>query len=142
MSNSSALDNLFQLVHSLKRQMHEQIELLNLPITPMHVRVIKIIAKKSPCTAMDVVHFINRDKAQVTRLIKSLIEEGFVEKVPNPEDKRSQCLLTTDKGKAVLEQLHEVDNLITGKITQGLSSQDLEDFQRIASKMTMNITKK
>ncbi|WP_434528297.1 MarR family winged helix-turn-helix transcriptional regulator [Vibrio sp. K4] len=142
MSNPKSLDNLFHLVHVLKRQLHEQIEQLELPIAPMHVRVIKIINKQSPCTAMDVVNFLNRDKAQVTRLIKTLIEEGFIEKRPNPEDKRSQCLLTTEKGNEVLSKIKAVDAEIFQKMTLNVSEEELEAFQLVAGKLAENLSKK
>ncbi|WP_061008529.1 MarR family transcriptional regulator [Vibrio sp. CUB2] len=142
MSNPKSLDNLFHLVHILKRQLHEQIEQLELPIAPMHVRVIKIISKQSPCTAMDVVNFLNRDKAQVTRLIKTLIEEGFIEKKPNPEDKRSQCLLTTEKGNEVLAKIKAVDAEIFQKMTLNVSEEELEAFQLVAGKLAENLSKK
>ncbi len=142
MSNQKSLDNLFHLVHVLKRQLHEQIEQLELPIAPMHVRVIKIISKQSPCTAMDVVNFLNRDKAQVTRLIKTLIEEGFIEKRPNPEDKRSQCLLTTEKGNEVLAKIKAVDAEIFQKMTLNVSEEELEAFQLVAGKLAENLSKK
>ncbi|MGI9916686.1 MarR family winged helix-turn-helix transcriptional regulator [Vibrio owensii] len=142
MSNPKSLDNLFHLVHVLKRQLHEQIEQLELPIAPMHVRVIKIISKQSPCTAMDVVNFLNRDKAQVTRLIKTLIEEGFIEKRPNPEDKRSQCLLTTEKGNEVLAKIKAVDAEIFQKMTLNVSEEELEAFQLVARKLAENLSQK
>lgn len=142
MSNPKSLDNLFHLVHVLKRQLYEQIEQLELPIAPMHVRVIKIISKQSPCTAMDVVNFLNRDKAQVTRLIKTLIEEGFIEKRPNPEDKRSQCLLTTEKGNEVLAKIKAVDAEIFQKMTSNVSEEELEAFQVVAGKLAENLSKK
>ncbi|KIF54248.1 MarR family winged helix-turn-helix transcriptional regulator [Vibrio owensii] len=142
MSNPKSLDNLFHLVHVLKRQLHEQIEQLELPIAPMHVRVIKIISKQSPCTAMDVVNFLNRDKAQITRLIKTLIEEGFIEKRPNPEDKRSQCLLTTEKGNEVLSKIKAVDAEIFQKMTLNVSEEELEAFQLVAGKLAENLLKK
>ncbi|MGR5157767.1 MarR family winged helix-turn-helix transcriptional regulator [Vibrio owensii] len=142
MSNPKSLDNLFHLVHVLKRQLHEQIEQLELPIAPMHVRVIKIISKQSPCTAMDVVNFLNRDKAQVTRLIKTLIEQGFIEKRPNPEDKRSQCLLTTEKGNEVLAKIKAVDAEIFQKMTLNVSEEELEAFQLVAGKLAENLSKK
>lgn len=142
MSNPKSLDNLFHLVHVLKRQLHEQIEQLELPIAPMHVRVIKIISKQSPCTAMDVVNFLNRDKAQVTRLIKTLIEEGFIEKRPNPEDKRSQCLLTTEKGNEVLAKIKAVDAEIFQKMTLNVSEEELEAFQLVAGKLADNLSQK
>ncbi|CAM3241479.1 hypothetical protein VIRA109638_16750 [Vibrio rarus] len=98
MSNSRSLESVFHLVHMLKREMYKQIGSLDLNIAPMHIRVLKIMGKKPVCTAIDIAHFLDRDKAQVTRLLNSLIDMELIKKVPSLEDKRSQRLLISEKG--------------------------------------------
>ncbi|MBY5946929.1 MarR family winged helix-turn-helix transcriptional regulator [Photobacterium rosenbergii] len=141
MSESKSLESLFQLVHMLKRHMHEHIEQLNLNITPMHLRVLKIINKKQSCTAIDIAQFLNRDKAQVTRLLNELIKQNLIEKVPNPEDKRSQRLLVTSEGMAILAQLETIDSKMNDKMMRGISQKELEEFERITGLMTENLAK-
>lgn len=140
MSSHSTLDTIFHLTHVLKRQMHIHIESLEWDVAPMHMRVIKIIDKKPQCTAVDIVNFLHRDKAQVTRLIKTLIDLELVEKAPNPEDKRSQLLLVTDKGKAGLNQLKEVETKVIESMTRGLSEQELAQFEVVAKKIARNLS--
>ena len=141
MSESKSLESLFQLVHMLKRHMHEHIEQLNLNITPMHLRVLKIINKKQSCTAIDIAQFLNRDKAQVTRLLNELIKQSLIEKVPNPEDKRSQRLLVTSEGMVILAQLESIDSKMNDKMMRGISQKELEEFERITGLMTENLAK-
>ncbi|MBC7003150.1 MarR family transcriptional regulator [Photobacterium sp. BZF1] len=141
MSESKSLESLFQLVHMLKRHMHEHIEQLDLNITPMHLRVLKIINKKQSCTAIDIAQFLNRDKAQVTRLLNELIKQGLIEKVPNPEDKRSQRLLVTSEGMAILAQLETIDSKMNDKMMRGISQKELEEFERITGLMSDNLSK-
>ena len=139
MSESKSLESLFQLVHMLKRHMHEHIEQLNLNITPMHLRVLKIINKKQSCTAIDIAQFLNRDKAQVTRLLNELIKQTLIEKVPNPEDKRSQRLLVTSDGLEILAQLATIDTKMNERMMKGISQKELEEFERITGLMTNNL---
>ncbi|WP_162064429.1 MarR family winged helix-turn-helix transcriptional regulator [Vibrio taketomensis] len=139
MSNKNSMDSLFQLVHSLKRNMQQQIEALELDIAPMHVRVLKIINSKPQCTAVDIANLLDRDKAQVTRLLNTLLEQTLITKQPNPEDKRSQCLRLTDDGQAIMAKLANIDAVIFEKMKAGLSSQDLDTFQRLARLMTANL---
>jgi DNA-binding MarR family transcriptional regulator len=120
--------------------MHSHIESLGMDIAPMHIRVIKIIDKKSPCTAVDIVHFLHRDKAQVTRLIKTLIEQELVEKAPNPEDKRSQLLIVTAKGKERLEILNRAEAKVIESMTQNISHDDLLQFDAVAKKIAKNLS--
>ncbi|KII76331.1 MarR family winged helix-turn-helix transcriptional regulator [Vibrio renipiscarius] len=140
MSDKKSLDSLFKLVHSLKRNAQAQIETLALDIAPMHVRVLKIISKKPRCTAVDIAHFLERDKAQVTRLLNSLIEKNLIIKAPNPEDKRSQCLLITESGQAIMSTIAQVDEVMFDKIKEGLSDEELDVFDYVAKKMAKNLS--
>lgn len=142
MSEGKSLDSLFKLVHAVKRNVHEKIEALDLDIAPMHVRVLKIITKKPQCTAVDIANFLDRDKAQVTRLLSALIKQELIVKEPNPEDKRSQCLAITERGKAIVVQLSEVDNEMFEKMKIGIDSDELATFERVAKAMAQNLNSK
>lgn len=139
MSEGKSLDSLFKLVHAVKRNVHEKIEALDLDIAPMHVRVLKIITKKPQCTAVDIANFLDRDKAQVTRLLSALIKQELIVKEPNPEDKRSQCLAITERGKAIVDQLTEVDSEMFEKMKIGIDSEELATFERVAKAMAQNL---
>lgn len=142
MSEGKSLDSLFKLVHAVKRNVHEKIEALDLDIAPMHVRVLKIITKKPQCTAVDIANFLDRDKAQVTRLLSALIKQELIVKEPNPEDKRSQCLAITERGKAIVDQLSEVDSEMFEKMKIGINSDELATFERVAKAMAQNLNSK
>lgn len=139
MSDNTSLESIFRLVHSLKRKMSEQIESLDSEIAPMNIRVMKIITKKSPCTAIDIAHFLNRDKAQVTRLVNALINQELVKKSPNPEDKRSQLLVLTNKGEEIMTKVSNIDREMLQRMTKGMNEDELEQFSQIASKMAQNL---
>lgn len=142
MSEGKSLDSLFKLVHAVKRNVHEKIEALDLDIAPMHVRVLKIITKKPQCTAVDIANFLDRDKAQVTRLLSALIKQELIVKEPNPEDKRSQCLAITEHGKAIVDQLSEVDSEMFEKMKIGIDSDELATFEQVAKTMAQNLNSK
>lgn len=139
MSNQKPLSSLFNLTHTLKRKMHDHVDKMELGIAPMHARVLKIIKNTDPCTAIDIAQKLSRDKAQVTRLLNTLIEHELITKQPNPEDKRSQRLRATVKGEEITQQISGIDGEIFKQITEGISSEELQEFTRIADKMTKNL---
>ncbi|EGR0753485.1 MarR family transcriptional regulator [Vibrio vulnificus] len=139
MSDSKSLDALFKLVHAIKRNVHEHIETLDLEIAPMNVRVLKIISKKPQCTAVDIANFLDRDKAQVTRLLSSLIKQELIVKEPNPEDKRSQCLRVTEAGQAIMTRITEADATMLEKMQKGIATEELEQFYNVARQMAKNL---
>lgn len=139
MPNSRALESIFQLVHMLKREIHTHVEQLDVGISPMHVRMLKIIGNRPECTAMDIACFLKRDKAQVTRLLTLLIDKGLIKKIPNPEDKRSQHLIITEQGAEIYAQIRSVDQQIAEKINEDLSEQEIDAFCQTAEKMLRNL---
>ncbi|MEZ9198080.1 MarR family winged helix-turn-helix transcriptional regulator [Shewanella sp. 10N.286.54.B9] len=139
MSGQKPLDSLFNLAHTLKRKIHDHLEEMQLGIAPMHVRVLKIINAKTPCTAVDIANFLDRDKAQVTRLLNTLIAQELIIKQPNPEDKRSQCLEVTATGKEITNQITEINKQIFSQMAAGISEQQLESFMAVTDKMMHNL---
>jgi len=139
MTDYNSLESLFHLVHALKRQLHHKTEQLELGITPMHIRVIKIIAKQKPCTAIDIVNFLGRDKAQVTRLINTLIDKHLINKEPNPNDKRSHYLSTTTAGDTIIEAIKTIDQQIIQMMNQNLKPEEIVVFQKVSRLMAQNL---
>ncbi|WP_394149072.1 MarR family winged helix-turn-helix transcriptional regulator [Vibrio maritimus] len=139
MSENTSLESVFRLVHSLKRQMTEQIEQLDYDIAPMHMRVMKIITKTSPCTSIDIAHYLDRDKAQVTRLINALISQDLLVKAANPADKRSHFLELTESGQKVMASLADIDRRVFEMMSDGINQDELVDFTKTAEKMARNL---
>ena len=141
MTKLSTLENIFHLSHAVKRQMHVQIESLDLDIAPMHMRTIKIIDKRPSCTAIDIAKFLHRDKAQVTRLLNTLIAQNLISKVANPEDKRSQLLVVTDSGKQCIARMKEVEDKMMVLMTENIDEDVLDLFDQTAKKLMQNLSK-
>ncbi len=139
MSDYGSLESLFHLVHAIKRRQHLQAERLDLGITSMHIRVIKIVEKKAPCTAIDIASFLGRDKAQVTRLLNALIEKGLITREPNPNDKRSHYLRIAEAGKVIMEKIRGIDKETLQQMTRNLKPEELEEFKRLARLMAENL---
>lgn len=138
-SDYSSLDTLFHLVQSVKRRLQQQAEQLDLGIAPMHIRVIKIIDRKAPCTAVDIASLLGRDKAQVTRLLNTLIEKGLITREPNPDDKRSHYLRTTEEGDTIVEEIRKIDEETLQQMTRNLKPEELAEFRRISRVMAENL---
>ncbi|WGV98976.1 MarR family transcriptional regulator [Vibrio sp. YMD68] len=141
MSVHTSVKSYFHLVHSWKRQLSEQLVSLGYDVAPMHMRAMKIMTKQSPCSSIEIAKFLRRDKAQVTRLVNTLIKEGLLSKASNPEDKRSHFLTLTGSGKDLMNKVSEIDQAILLQMARGISNEDLEKFNGIAEKMADNLAR-
>jgi DNA-binding MarR family transcriptional regulator len=135
----NSIETTFHLTHAIKQELTSQLEAKKLGIAPMHLRVLKVIHKKKSCTAIDIAVLFKRDKAQITRLVKQLLDQEYVTKEPNPNDKRSQFLVLTPKGIALQESLILFSEEMDKHITQGINQKDLDTFVKVAEKMTSNL---
>ena len=73
MDNTNPVSAAFRLAHALKRSVLHRIDCESMPLSPMHVRVLKTIEYHVSCTANDIAIELDRDKAQVTRLVNTLV---------------------------------------------------------------------
>jgi DNA-binding MarR family transcriptional regulator len=138
-ADMSAVETIRFLAHAVKKQLAVQLEVEALGLVPMQVRVMKVIHRRSSCTALDIANFTQRDKAQITRLINGLMEQGLIEKVPNPQDKRSQLLLLTQEGDRIQAGLSKLTMRAEQSMTEGIAEEDMQVFFTVAQKMLRNL---
>lgn len=132
-------DCIFALSQAYRGHIKGAVNANELGLNGMHVRCLHVIAYQSQCTANTIVQSIGKDKAQIARLIKDMIDKGWVEKQASEEDKRSQILSLSNAGKQLQQQIGELEKEIEGSLLDGLSRQDIADFHRISKKMLANL---
>lgn len=83
-----------------------------------------------------------KDTASLTRMIKVMVKNGFVERAINPKDLRRYKLILTQKGKDVVEALPSVISLNRSTALNGLTEKDEQDLKRILNKIKENCNSK
>lgn len=66
---------------------------------------------------------VTRQNAQV--FVNSLLEEGLVEKIPNPAHKRSHLIQLTDQGREALDEMNRREFRLLEQLDVGLSAPEL-----------------
>ncbi|GAL03463.1 hypothetical protein JCM19237_6357 [Photobacterium aphoticum] len=59
--------------------------------------------------------------------------------MPNPDDKRSQRLLLTSSGAAIMGQIDGIDEKMGQQLTAGITTEDLAALKRITQQMAKNL---
>ena len=104
--------------HMIAKYQHRFIEqgLKDLPVNRSEAPYLKVIYKNEQIKMNDLIAKFFFHKSHTTRVIKSLVSDGYVIKTVDPEDKRGFVLSITEKGKAValkiIKVLDEWDNLM------------------------------
>ncbi|GLO61113.1 hypothetical protein MACH09_16210 [Vibrio sp. MACH09] len=142
MKSQNLLDSLFKLFFSVKTEMKDALIEQQLPVAMMHVKVLRLLDKIGPCTAQTLGQVIQRDKAQIARLVKDLQNNGLIARIPNPSDKRSQILVLEPNAVDLLKQMKQVDGQLIERMVQGLSEEELELFVAVTEKLAANLRQK
>lgn len=77
---------------------------------------------------------VSRQGAQ--KQLNLLVEDGLIEKLPNPSHQRSPHYYLTEKGRALFEQVNLAWQAHTAKSGEALSAQDLETTLRTLNQLS------
>jgi DNA-binding MarR family transcriptional regulator len=133
------VNTLFTLMQSYRVTIREAINANELGLNAMHVQCLHLIANNKDCTANDIVVKTQRDKAQIARLVKELINLSLLIKKASETDKRRFELSFTAEGKVLYNKLLKAEQAINDKMCKHLTSQQINDFLSIAEQINNNI---
>ncbi|GHE94838.1 MarR family winged helix-turn-helix transcriptional regulator [Thalassotalea profundi] len=119
---------LFSLVHAVRKNMKHEIKQLALDLSPMHLKSLKVISLIDGCTGQKLADFMDRDKAQINRLIKELVHQELIIKTDNEQDKRSQHIVLSSKGEEMMKMFKNVEKNVFNRMVNDIPSAQIEDF--------------
>jgi len=81
--------------------------LLNYNFGRAHHRVLHFVDRHPGMRVADLLDILKITKQSLGRVLKELIDTGFIEQVPGPVDRRQRLLYPTEKGRALSARLTE-----------------------------------
>ena len=82
---------------------------------------------------------LNVDKATVTRSIKKLIEDGFIERRQDVNDKRSYLLYVTEKGEEIRPDITSMFEEWNNIVLEGFSDEEIDNLVGYMERIQGNI---
>lgn len=71
----------------------------------------------------------------VTGIIQNLEKKGLVQRIPNPEDKRSKLLILTEDAMSIKEELYQIGESIEAHVTSHLTKSECDELMRLLHKI-------
>lgn len=90
-------------------------------------------------TPVELARRADKDKPNVTRLLKILEEKQLVVRQPDPKDRRSHRILLTPAGAALKDKLLDLGLTCHARACQGLSKEELETLKSLLNRVYANI---
>ena len=105
------------------RQLGEALRPLRL--TPAQAEVIQVLQQYQPMTLLQLGERLICETGSPSRLVKTMVEAGWVEKLPNPDDGRAVLLRLTATAQATLPTLNEIEQRFNAQVSSFASSEML-----------------
>lgn len=131
--------NLFDLMQIYRSEMKKAVGAKDLNLNAMHIQCMRFIQETHHCTAKAIEQGLDKDKSQISLIIRDMAKKNWVELQPNPQDKRSRLIEMTTLGKSLLEKVVIEEALVGDKMKQGLSEKEVELFDKIVLTMQHNL---
>lgn len=112
-----------------------------LPVTKEQWSVLAVLWKHDGVTQQYLADTTFRDRAGITRLLDNLQKEGLVERRPDKEDRRTNCVYLTVKGKAAEKEVVKILDEVVNAVTVNVSDEDIERLRGIFDQINDNIQK-
>ncbi|MGI6001739.1 MAG: MarR family winged helix-turn-helix transcriptional regulator [Candidatus Merdisoma sp.] len=90
-------------------------------------------------TAGDIVEYRMLSKGNVSQSVEALIQKGYLERLPDSEDRRRIHLLLTDQAAEIVRQIDEVKAGFYRTLTEGLSPSEVAQYAALTEKITKNV---
>lgn len=84
---------------------------------------------------------LNIDKANVTRSVKKLIQDGFVERRQDPNDKRSYLLFVSEKGEKIRPEIESMFREWNDMLLEGFNQDEIDQLISYMTRISDNVLK-
>jgi DNA-binding MarR family transcriptional regulator len=94
------------------------------------------LCKLTPAAIAERMH---ADRPTISCMVEKLVKQDFAYRVSNPNDRRSQIILLTDKAKVLIPKLMQLAEDTLEKATTGFSEEDTKQLKEYLSKVIENL---
>ncbi|GIU30910.1 MarR family winged helix-turn-helix transcriptional regulator [Shewanella sp. MBTL60-007] len=137
----NATQRLMTLLQQYRQRIRADIDADDSQLNAMHVECLRIISHQQPCGANLIANMLDRDKSQISLLIKDMLAKGWLVRQDNPTDKRSKLLSLTSEGLQIVTKVSRADSELNELLLQGLTTQELDSFNLVLDKMIVNLSR-
>lgn len=105
-------------------------------ISVMEWRVLGLVMVLQPVPLGELAKDLYVDKSQLSRLIRSLSDQGFIQIKPDPEDNRVRIATTTPRGKVLHDQIFdEAYRRNEILVSSALTAEEVETFFKLLDRL-------
>lgn len=122
---------------SMNYYFNKKLEKFN--IKRSHLQILHCLYSHRGISQHDLGQCLMLDKITVTKILKGLTEEGYVEKRDDKNDKRIKALYVTDKGYELHDEVVDIMTEVTDILFQNFSDGEQQMAKELLIRMSQNM---
>lgn len=121
----------------LRRNFNRRVQ--ELELTQAQWRTLAILSRKPGISQKHLADILEMQPISVGRLLDRLQAADWIERRPDPDDRRAVCLHLTPKADPILKKIKAHGAETIKQATQGISKDDLEKLFDLLGRMRANV---
>lgn len=122
----------------LRRTFDERVR--NLGLTAVQARLLLLLFKFPDNNQAFFAERTEVEPITLTRLVDRMEEAGWVERVPDPTDRRARLLHLTDKSREIVEPLRVIVSGMVEDMAEGLTTSEIETLAKLLDRVSANLS--
>ncbi|MBS1633474.1 MAG: MarR family transcriptional regulator [Bacteroidetes bacterium] len=110
-------------------------------VTATHYNIIEYIYRNDKCIVKEIAKAFNISPPAISKQLKFLIENSFIEQQQSSLDRRIFNLSITDKGKFIIDNSENFRETVAKKASKTLTKDDLKNLTELLNKVLTEIMK-
>ncbi len=104
-----------------------------------HTKILRTLEEHDDCIQVEISRYCDIKPATTVSLLNVMEKDGLIERHSVPEDRRALHVTLTDKGRAQLTVLDELDETLSAALLDGFTPEEAAAFQDYLERMKQNI---
>ena len=101
--------------------------------------LLKAVQKEDEAVVQqDMAERMGKDKSYILRLINAIEEDDLIKRVVNPDDRRKNILVITEKGLLLLDRFLKIENELLKDLQQEISPDEMDIFYKVIAQIQHN----
>ena len=123
----------------LKQYIATMLRQHDVPLTPEQFMLIDLLWNQGEMSQQELADQMQKDKNSVTKLVDAIERKGFVVRRQNPDDRRSNTLVLTEKAETLKPGAKQKGISILDKMLEGITEDELRAFLVTLRKLHNNM---
>ena len=108
----------------------------NINLTPEQFLTIDILWNQGAMSQMSLAEQMQKDKNSITQLVNALEAKGFVSRVRDRNDRRSNTVVLTEKAEQIKDETKQFGVAMLDEILKDIDEKELRNFLATLKKIT------